>query len=203
MKYKLSALILGITFAGVSQAAIITVNYTLTAPIFGAAFANGDTQTLGAGFIAAGSVNLDTNGTPVTQTLFTVLYTPSSNTVTSSSVSDSTTITVTGALPAAAQIISDTFLDTLIGAPVRHTLSTSSVGGPILFTTTGTGYRVTVTPLNITTLGPIATTGTGQNVLVQASFSLAAPEPGTWVLLGSSLIGLGLFARRRKTVSLN
>ena len=203
MKYKLSALILGVTLAGVSQAAIITVNYTLTNPIFGGAFANGDTQTLGAGFIAAGSVNLNTDGTAVTQTLFTVLYTPSSNTLTSSSVADSTTITVAGGLPSAAQTISDTFLDSLTAGP-NHKLTTSILPAPIVFTLSANNFKVTVTPLNITPVGPMLTTAIGQNALVQASFAFTStPEPGTWVLLGSSLIGLGLFARRRNLVSLS
>lgn len=203
MKYKISALILGLTFAGASQAAIITVNYTLTNPIFGGAFANGDTQTLGAGFSAAGSVNLNTDGTAVTQTLFTVLYTPSSNTTTSSNRTDSTTITVGGGLPSAPQLISDAFLDSLT-AGRNHTLSTFTLAAPVVFTLSANNFQVTVTPLSITPIGPIATSTTGQNALVQASFAFTStPEPGTWTLLGSSLIGLGLLARRRKTVSLS
>ena len=203
MKYKISALFLGLTFAGVSQAAIINVAYTLTTPVFGAAFTNGDTQTLGAGFVAAGSVNLDTNGTAVGQTLFTILYTPSSNTVTSSSRIDSTTITVTGGLPSAAQTISSTFLDTLAAGPT-HTLTTSVLASPVIFTLTANNFKVTITPLNITQVGPIGTSGTGQNVQVSANFAITStPEPSTWMLLGSSLIGLGFLARRRTTVRLN
>ena len=48
------------------------------------------------------------------------------------------------------------------------------------------------------------TGGTGSaNIGVTGNLLLSAPEPGTLMLLGSSLIGLGLYARRRKTVSLS
>ena len=48
------------------------------------------------------------------------------------------------------------------------------------------------------------TGGTGSaNIGVTGNLLPSAPEPGTLMLLGSSLIGLGLYARRRKTVSLS
>ena len=58
--------------------------------------------------------------------------------------------------------------------------------------------------MTISGIALAANTITGSaNIGVTGNLLLSAPEPGTLMLLGSSLIGLGLYARRRKIVNLS
>ena len=59
--------------------------------------------------------------------------------------------------------------------------------------------------LTISGIAPAANTFTGgtESANIDVTGNLLLSAPGTLMLLGSSLIGLGLYARRRKTVILS
>ncbi len=206
MKYKFSALILGLTFAGVSHAGTLTFTYTLGTNIFGGALQAGDTISAPS-FATPVTLTLDTTAGPTLQTLYTVNFTPAGTTNGSNTLTATDTLTITnpasGVVPAAVQFITAAFLDSVAGAGAgrTHTLSDTLASTQVatyIFTTTG--YKLTVTPVAFATIAP-TTTGTASLVTVAANFQLTAPEPGTWFFLSSSLIGLALYARRRKSVN--
>ncbi len=212
MKYKLSALFLGLTFAGVSQAGTLTFSYTLGSNIFNRTsdnsatntFLSGDTLTTFAPTTPITFTNFAT-GTSVSQILYTIVINPigivnsGGNTITAS---DLLTITSPTSAPTSVAFITAAFLDSVSGNTTTTLSDTLASTQAALFTFAATGYRLTVTPLAFTTVGPTAS-NTPQTITVSATFALAAPEPSTWMLMGSSLIGLGLLARRRKSVSLS
>jgi hypothetical protein len=206
MKYKLTALILGLSFAGISQAGTLTFSYTLSSNIFapGTTFTSGDTLS-GFAFSGGGSGTINNMQTETTQsvTLYTVNFNPvgttnnGGNTITSQ---DTLTITSPASSPTALSFISAAFLDSVSGGGTSTLSDTLATTTSVTYVFSATGYRLTVTPTGFTTIGPTAS-NTTQVVSVAANFTLVSPEPGTWVLLGSSLIGLGLLARRRKMVA--
>jgi hypothetical protein len=184
----------------------LTFSYTFGTNVFApsSTFTSGDTLTA---FTAAGGgsgtiSNMQT-GTSQTVTLYTVTWNPTGTTNNGGSTitaTDTMTITSPTSTPTAVSFITAAFLDSVTGgntSTVSDTIGSTQVA-TYLFS--ATGYKLTVTPLAFTTLGPTGS-NTPQTITVQATFALSAPEPGTWMLLGSSLIGLGLMARRRKMVA--
>jgi hypothetical protein len=110
-------------------------------------------------------------------------------------------ITVTDGAPAAAQNIIINYLGTITGdgTPRVHVLSGTS---PTLFFNFANGDRLRISNITVATTGnSVSSNGNGFFDIAVRGDLLLTPEPGTWVLLGSSLIGLGVIARRRKTTN--
>jgi hypothetical protein len=211
MKYKISALILGLTFAGVSQAGVLSFTYTLGTNIFTRTSDNANTGTFLSGdslsnFIPTSPVTITNmqTGTSQTQTLYTVTYTPNGGTNATSTITATDTMTISSpaSTPTAYSFITAAFLDSVSGGDNTTLSDTMATTQSRTFVFDATGYRLTVTPLQFASFGP-STVDTAVTITVAATFALAAPEPGTWMLLGSSLIGLGLLARRRKIATLS
>jgi len=208
MKYKLSALILGLTFGGVSQAGIINWTITGFAAVQFPLVANTDTLTGTAG--SSGPFNLTYGTTATNQLLFNVVV-GAANTATANDTIPTQGNTITaneGGGPNVVASIVLNYLDTInVGAgggtnPRTHVLTLTG-GTPTLFFNFANGDRLRVSNItmaaNTTTTNNATPTANSASIGISGDLLLTTPEPGTWMLLGSSLIGLGLFARRRKT----
>jgi hypothetical protein len=201
MKYKLSVFILGLTFVGISQASTIS---WITGGFSSVQFPSvNNADSLSSAINAAsGNINL-TYGTSLDgQLLFNVVlaYVNTSNT-TDTIPNQPNSIAITDGTPAAAQNIIISYLNTIGGTIDGNRTHVLSGASPSLFFDFANGDRLTIGGITVAA-NSVAPGSSGNNTIgITGNLLLSAPEPGTCMLLGSSLIGLGLFGRRRKTVS--